>query len=213
MADTDDKANGKRIILGRGYKTMTVLDIMAIGILERNEEGKVTKADSTSALVRTKNRIILVDPSTEYLWPMVRTSFVQLKIRPADVDTVILTHAHRDHTENLGRFPKAEVYIHDDEEIDIPGAVRVKGEEHRLESDVLLVHTPGHTRGSMSVFVDAELRYAIAGDAIPTKNNFVKMVPPASNYDEGLALESIKKIRRYADVIIPGHGLPFPTRI
>lgn len=192
---------------------MTMLDIMAIGILERDGSGKVTKADSTSTLIRTKEKIILVDPSTEYLWPMVETSFSQLKIRPEDVDIIVLTHTHRDHSENLHRFPKAEVYVHEGEETDIPNAIIVKGDEHRLDSNVLLVHTPGHTKGSMSVFVDGELKYAIAGDAIPTRNNFMKMIPPASNYDEELALESIKKIKRYADMIIPGHGSPFPTRI
>lgn len=192
---------------------MALLDIMAIGILERDGNGKVTKADSTSTLIRTDGKTILVDPSTEYLWPMLETSFTQLKICPIDVDTVILTHIHRDHSENLSRFPKAKVYVHENENANIPGAVNVIGDEFRLSSKVLLVHTPGHTEGSMSVFVDGDIKYVIAGDAIPTRNNFMKMTPPASNCDEEAALESIKKIKRYADMIIPGHGLPFPTRI
>ncbi|MFA7186384.1 MAG: MBL fold metallo-hydrolase [Victivallales bacterium] len=192
---------------------MTVLDVMAIGILERDPNGKVTKADSTCTLVRTSEKTILVDTSTEYLWPMIEISFEQIGLRLKDVDTVVLTHMHRDHTENLNKFTDAKIYVHEGEKSNIPGAISVTGDEYRLDPDVLLVHTPGHTKGSMSVFVDADLKYAIAGDAIPTKNNLLKMTPPASNYDEELALESIKKIKGYADIVIPGHGSPFPTRI
>jgi glyoxylase-like metal-dependent hydrolase (beta-lactamase superfamily II) len=76
---------------------------------------------------------------------------------------------------------------------------------------VRIVHTPGHTMGSVSVFVKADQRYAIAGDAVPKYGNFEKMVPPRINVDEKLALESIKMIIRYADVIIPGHDPPFIT--
>lgn len=65
----------------------------------------------------------------------------------------------------------------------------------------------------MSVFVEADRRYVIAGDAIPMENNFRKMVPPAINCDAEEALQSIKKIKRYADVIIPGHGFPFMARM
>lgn len=192
---------------------MATIDIMTIGILEKDKQGNVTKADSTSTLIRTDTKTILVDTSTEYLWPMLKTSFIQLRIFPEDVDTVVLTHTHRDHSENIHRFPNAKIYVHEGENSDIPNVFEVKGNEHKLDSDVLLVHTPGHTKGSMSVFVDADLKYAIVGDAIPTRNNFMKMTPPASNYDEKAALESIKKIKRYADIIVPGHGSPFMTRI
>lgn len=75
------------------------------------------------------------------------------------------------------------------------------------------MHTPGHTKGSMSVFIKSERKYVIAGDAIPTENNFRRMVPPATNYDKDLALQSIKMIKGYADVVIPGHGNPFMARM
>lgn len=59
------------------------------------------------------------------------------------------------------------------------------------------------------MFVEADRRYVIAGDTIPLEANFRKNVPPALNSDPDLALESIKRVRRYADVVIPGHGFPF----
>jgi glyoxylase-like metal-dependent hydrolase (beta-lactamase superfamily II) len=61
------------------------------------------------------------------------------------------------------------------------------------------------------VFVDADRRYVVAGDAIPLEDNFRKMVPPRLNTDSALALQSIKNISQYAQVVIPGHGFPFMT--
>jgi len=59
--------------------------------------------------------------------------------------------------------------------------------------------------------VDADRRYVVAGDAIPLEDNFFLNIAPKLNTDPDLALQSIKKIRDYADVIIPGHGFPFVT--
>ena len=91
---------------------MIQLDILAVGNLERDEEGNILEANSTSVLIRTPDRLIVVDPSTDYMKPMVKSSFRQIGVFPKDVDTVILTHAHRDHVENLRFYKNAKVYIH-----------------------------------------------------------------------------------------------------
>jgi len=41
------------------------------------------------------------------------------------------------------------------------------------------------------------------------EDNLRLNVPPRLNNDPEAALQSIKKIREYADVIVPGHGFPF----
>lgn len=43
---------------------MIQLDILAVGNLERDEEGRILEANSTSVLIRTPDRLIVVDPST-----------------------------------------------------------------------------------------------------------------------------------------------------
>ncbi len=192
---------------------MIKLDILAVGRLEKDEQGMVVVADSTCTLINTKDGIIVVDPSTDYMRPMIRKSFRQIGVYPKDVKHIVLTHSHSDHVGNLDLFQKAKVYIHSGEEKEIPGAKVIEEDEFQLVPGVRLIHTPGHTKGSMSVFVEAEKRYVIAGDAIPTENNFRKMTPPASNYDPETALQSIKMIKRYADVVIPGHGRPFMTNM
>ena len=86
-------------------------------------------------------------------------------------------------------------------------------EDIEIAEGVKLVHTPGHTPDSMSVFVKADRNYAVAGDAVPLEDNIRKKVPPRLNYDPDLAMQSIKSIVRFADVIVPGHGFPFMTTL
>jgi glyoxylase-like metal-dependent hydrolase (beta-lactamase superfamily II) len=188
---------------------MIQLDILAVGYLERDPDGKILKADSTSVLVRTPKHTIVVDPSTKYMKPFLKTSFKQIGVFIKGVDIVVLTHTHHDHIENLDMFPKAKVYVHSGADMEIPGATVVDKDVFELCEGVKLVHTPGHCPEEMSVFVDADRHYVIAGDAVPLEDNFTKNIPPRLNTDEKLALESIKVIREYADVVIPGHGFPF----
>ena len=190
---------------------MIQLDILAVGDLQRDDDGGIVKADSTSVLIRASGRIIVVDPSTKYMQPAVKTSFKQIGVFPKDVDTVILTHTHNDHIENLKFYKNAKVYVHSGGDVDVPGAKVIDDDEFKICEGVRLVHTPGHTMDSMSVFVDADRKYVVAGDAIPLEDNFTRNIIPASNVDGALALESIKKIRDYAGVVIPGHGFPFMT--
>ncbi len=152
-----------------------------------------------------------MDPSTKYMRPAVKTSFKQIGVFPKDVDTVILTHSHYDHIENLDLYQKARVYIHSGADVEVPGAIIVEGEEKRICDGVRMVHTPGHCPEHCSVFVEGDRRYVVAGDAIPLEDNFRRMIPPRLNTDPDLALQSIKNIAQYAQVVIPGHGFPFMT--
>jgi glyoxylase-like metal-dependent hydrolase (beta-lactamase superfamily II) len=193
---------------------MTVLDILAVGMLDRSETGEVLEAHSTSTLIRSGDSLIVVDTSSKYMRPALRTSIRELGIFPKDVDTVVITHWHDDHLENLDLYPNAEIYAWEG-----PAAesnlrnVNIINDELKLCDGVTLVHTPGHTMDSMSVFVEGEDRkYAVVGDAIPLEENYRKMVPPRLNVDSELAMKSINTIARFADVIVPGHGFPFMTR-
>jgi glyoxylase-like metal-dependent hydrolase (beta-lactamase superfamily II) len=140
--------------------------------------------------------------------PAIKTSFKQIGVFPKDVDTVVLTHSHYDHVGNNDLFENAGILMHPDEHGKVDGAKPLETDKE-LAPGIRIVHTPGHTAGSISVFVKADLKYAIAGDAVPKYGNYERMVPPRINIDEKAALESIKLISMYADVIIPGHDPPF----
>ena len=190
-----------------GPQDLIKLDVLAVGRLVR--DGAVIKeAHSTSTLIRAGNVNIVVDTSTEEMSASIRTSFEQIGILPKDVSIVVLTHTHHDHCGNNGLFKKAKFFVRKEECPEGKQYVPVS-ENIEIAPGVRLMHTPGHTEGSMSVLVESERKYAIAGDAIPLEDNFRKMVPPRINYDAAVAMESIKSITDYADVIVPGHGYPF----
>ncbi len=191
---------------------MVKLDILAVGNLERDDDGNILQAHSTSTLIRSGDRLIVVDTSSKYLRPALKNSFRELGVFMKDVDTVILTHSHSDHIENLDLFPNAKVYLHAGGE-EVPFKHETVTEDIEIAEGVKLVHTPGHTPDSMSVFVKADRNYAVAGDAVPLEDNIRKKVPPRLNYDPDLAMQSIKSIVRFADVIVPGHGFPFMTTL
>jgi len=184
---------------------MIRLDVLAIGSLIRDGTA-IKEAHSTSTLIRTGERSIVVDTSSEYMLPMIKESLKQLRVLPKDVDTIVLTHSHHDHASNNGLFRKAKIYVRKEEKCD--GDIIVKNDTELCDG-IRLVHTPGHTDGSMSVFVASDVRYVMAGDAVPLEDNFRRMVPPRIHTDAGLAVESIKAITSYADMVVPGHGLPF----
>ncbi len=194
---------------------MNSIDVLVLGYLERFEDGSVNLKEtwSTSSLIRTDDgHVIVVDTSSDFMRSPIKSAFKQIgKIFPDDVDMVVLTHCHTDHIGNVSLFKNAAVYVHEGEECAIPNAKIVK-EDTEIAKGVRLVHTPGHSDGSMSVFVEADRRYAIVGDAAPLKDNFTKRIIPALHTDAEAARASLEKIAEWADVIVPGHDKPFKVR-
>jgi glyoxylase-like metal-dependent hydrolase (beta-lactamase superfamily II) len=107
-------------------------------------------------------------------------------------------------------FSEARLVAHPLEDPPI-GTLKVDG-PMKILPGVELIPTPGHSRGSLSVLVEAEKRYAIVGDAIPTRSNFEQRVPPFINFDRALAVRSMEMILDWAEVIVPGHDSPFEVR-
>src|SRR5687768_5444621 len=77
------------------------------------------------------------------------------------VTHVLLTHHHHDHVAELAavkdRFPEAQVLIHPDERALVDGATGDLDPGDTLAIgglEVQAVHTPGHTRGMISLVVD-----------------------------------------------------------
>ena len=194
---------------------MNSIDVLVLGYLERFEDGSVNLKEtwSTSSLIRTDDgHVSVVDTSSDFMRSPIKSAFKQIgKIFPDDVDMVVLTHCHTDHIGNVSLFKNATVYVHEGEECTIPNANIVK-EDTEIAKGVRLVHTPGHSDGSMSVFVEADRRYAIVGDAAPLKDNFTKRIIPALHTDAEAARASLEKIAEWADVIVPGHDKPFKVR-
>ncbi len=189
-------------------RTVTVIKP---GRLERNAAGMILDARSTVTLVTTENGILIVDTGLADEAAAVREGLDKWDLCPDDVDIVINTHLHADHTGNNALFPAAMFLVHEAEGArdDATGRVRAVSGGYEPLAGIRLISTPGHTRGSMSVVVRAERTYVIAGDALPTLDNYRKWVPPGINYDPDRALESMRRIVDIADIVIPGHDQPF----
>jgi len=185
---------------------MTSVDEICAGTLVR-QDGVILDARSTSTLVRSAGLLIVVDTSSPSNRQAVVDGLKRLSVDPGDVDIVISTHLHGDHIGNDDLFDGAEFFVRAEES---PGDRNAVTEDRSITSDVRLIHTPGHTLGSMSVMVRmAGGTLIIAGDAVPTKENHDRQVPPGIHCDRARAEASMKLIASWADVIVPGHGRAF----
>jgi len=189
---------------------MTV-EMVCEGYLRR-DNGVLLEAHSTSSLIVGGSHNILVDTSSPHLRNRLISGLRSRNLGPQDIDVLICTHLHPDHVGNNDLFPNA-IWFAREEENPEPFYRKVKS-DFELIPGVRLFHTPGHTRGSMSVEVETPTgRYVIAGDAFPTQDNFDKWIAPLIKYDEGAALRSMKRIAYLADYIVPGHGAAFPVEL
>ncbi len=167
----------------------------------------ILSASSTVTVIRSEDTVVLVDTASPADIYRLSEALRSVHLDPADVNIVVNTHLHLDHSGGNILFQNARFYAH---ALEMPpiGTVRV-AEELDLLPGVKLLHTPGHTLGSISVLADGDRRYAICGDAVPTRANLEQHVPPAINVDPRLALKSMEVLERSAEVIIPGHEGPF----
>lgn len=183
---------------------MTLKAIQLVEGMIRKERGVIMEAHSSVSLIRCDSKNIIVDTSTRERRDEILASLEELGLGPEDIDTLVCTHLHGDHTSNNDLFPDAE-WMASSEEIP-PKQYEAVLDDREICDGVQLVHVPGHSRGSMAVFVDADRKYVVAGDALPTRDNYERWVPPGLNYDPRTALKSMKRIVDFADVVIPGHG-------
>jgi hydroxyacylglutathione hydrolase len=82
------------------------------------------------------------------------------------------------------------------------------GEGEQVDG-LTVIHTPGHTEGSISLFSE-RLKVMFVGDALRTDKNRDPMLPSAalsSDFEE--AKKSVRKIASYEfELLLPGHGPP-----
>jgi N-acyl homoserine lactone hydrolase len=198
-----------RMRMGENSKmTENRVEVLCPGMIRRDGTF-IMEARSSATLVSRNGRRILVDTSGPQNRMMLLDALRSRGITPQDVEAVVLTHLHGDHTGNLVLFPDAVHYAH---RLEHPGPSFTEVKEGtELWEGVKVLHTPGHTQGSVSVLVQAEVTYALAGDAIPSEDNVRKWAPPGIHFDREIALRSISRLIELAEVIVPGHGPPFRT--
>jgi len=159
----------------------------------------------------------------------------------SDVKTIVLTHSDIDHAGSAARLKEetnASVAIHEADAPRLSGEkewkkvkgalglfLRVAGAVmrfKRLKADVLLkdsdiingltvIHTPGHTEGSICLYLPTKALFA--GDTLLINNERMPSLPRSSmSVDLNMARESVKKISGLEySILLPGHGPPIET--
>jgi len=168
------------------------------GSIQRDSSGRILDARSSVALIVSKEKKIVVDTGLAGEDKLILDALRHLGFKPVEIDIVINTHSHNDHCGNNQLFHRARILAPADGELIVPGVWAMK--------------TPGHSLDSISVVVEGPRTVVIAGDALPTFSNFIKNVPPFMHVDRELAVSSMAKIISIADIVVPGHDLPFSVR-
>jgi N-acyl homoserine lactone hydrolase len=171
----------------------------------------------------------------------------RLGLSPGDVRWVVLTHLHTDHAGGLGHFPDSELLVSRTELRQASGARgRARGYlPHRwphwfsatpidftggafgpiaaarrltATGDVMLLATPGHTPGHMSVAVDlGEHLVVLAGDASYTQDLMLDGVADGVTNDVRTARSTLGALRALADsrptIYLPSHDPDSPRRL
>lgn len=186
-----------------------MIRLLVEGFLRR-ENGQLLESHSTATAVIQDDFILLVDTSSMECRSKLLNSLKNFGVKVEDVDAVVLTHSHEDHTANIDLFSNAEVMMHPLENSDMP--CRRVHDNEEIFLGIRILHTPGHTAGSISVLVENE-RCVIAGDAIPTEDNLLKNLPPGISIDRDLAMTSMQRILSIADSVVLGHGKRIDLRV
>jgi glyoxylase-like metal-dependent hydrolase (beta-lactamase superfamily II) len=170
--------------------------------------------------------MIMIDAGAGASYDKICLNIEQLGLNPAKLTTLILTHCHIDHIGGAPRFREAfgcKIIMHqlDAEPVErgddkmtaaswynlrfapLPVEVKIKKEEERLllgDQELIFLHTPGHTPGSLSLYLDREGKRVLFGQDIhgPFSEEFSSdLVAWRRSMQRLLALE--------ADILCEGH--------
>ena len=161
---------------------------------------------------------------------VLQAALTERGLTPADIDVTVMSHAHWDHSQNFDLFDSAPMLLHPLERkyahrphrndwatpgwtgamIEYQSTIKEVGEDYEIEPGVRVIHTPGHSPGSISVLVETESGLcAITGDVLHYASVALTRRNPLVFWNEKDANRSIERIVEMADVIYPGHDQPF----
>nr|WP_320162250.1 MBL fold metallo-hydrolase [uncultured Methanoregula sp.] len=142
-----------------------------------------------------------------------------------EIDTIVLTHCHYDHiarVKEIAHMCKAKVAIHMEDTLGLledmkslsmnfgarsPGILPdIKLKEGDTIGDLVVIHTPGHTRGSICLWSEKD-RVLISGDTVFADGYFGRYdFPGGSRTDLARSLDRLSVLD--VEGLYAGHGAP-----
>ncbi len=189
---------------------MSEIKVLIEGYAKEIENGWL--ASSTVILVKSNGKNIIVDPGCNR--EKLLAALEKENLKAEDIDFVLLTHNHLDHTllagifSNAGVLTSEEIYKNDNQ---------ISHGNNIPDTDLEIIQTPGHCNEHCSLIASTEKgTYVIAGDVFWYVDSEVQKVEIEKvddahpvEVDMVKLIESRKKILEIADYIIPGHGKMF----
>lgn len=160
-------------------------------------------------------------------------------LTPEDIEVVIHTHLHNDHCENDSKCVNARFYVHEKElarihdphpldfryledyilDVEENGQIEAVHGDREILPGIRVMHTPAHTEGGLTVFVDTDKGTAAITGFCTIMENFrpprevrameMEVIPPGTHVNVYEAYDIVKKVRDAADIILPLHEPAF----
>lgn len=206
---------------------MTTIETVLQGFGVRSDQG--TLGFCGVNLLRDGDRNILVDVGHVGRRALLLERLKERTLAPADIDAVVLTHAHWDHCLNIDLFPNARImlsareheYARRPHELDwaTPAWTGVVLDRHPIDevkegdeiaTGVRIMEVPGHSPGSLAVLVQTPDGVAgIVGDALPNSASVKAGICYLVFWSEEEARQSVARIMNACDLVYPGHDRAF----
>lgn len=173
----------------------------------------------TNVILIVEEKLTLIDTGLRGSSPQITGFIRHLGRSLKEIGLIILTHKHMDHMGGLAELKQltsAKVAIHKADisdsvfsvksrDVDIPLA---GGEVLQPLGGLEVIHTPGHTPGSISLFSQRN-KLLIVGDALRKRRKTLYLPPKMVSSDLSQAVESVQRMAQLDfNILCFGHGLP-----